>query len=126
MARTPRPRDVTALAGLFAVSGTLHLLAPGLYEPIVPRGLPARRRVVLGSGMAELVCAAGLLTPATRRPAGLASAALLVGLFPANLTMALDAVRSPATGRGWKAAALARLPLQLPLVRTAVRAGRDR
>lgn len=111
------------LAGAFMTSGALHLLAPRRYEAIVPRWLPARRRLVHASGVAELVCAAGLLR---ERPwAGPASAALLVAVFPANLQMALDA----GTGRHRGLAdnrlvAWGRLPLQLPMVAAALRSGR--
>ena len=119
---SPLTKDVAALAGLFTLSGVVHLVRPQVYEPIVPRVLPARRQVVLVSGVAELVCAAGLLHPRTRRAAGWASAGLLLAVYPANVKMALDARRSRSTGL--RAATLARLPLQLPMVRTALRAAR--
>jgi uncharacterized membrane protein len=116
-----------AVAVAFAVSGVVHLVRPQVFEPIVPRALPRPRDLVLASGVAELLCAAGLALPATRRAAGAASAALLVGVFPANVQMAADAVRGAGRGhaRAARAAAtLARLPLQLPLIRWAWAAGR--
>ena len=119
---SPLPKDVAALAGLFTLSGVIHLVRPQVYEPIVPRVLPARRQVVLVSGVAELVCAAGLLHPRGRRAAGWASAGLLLAVYPANVKMALDARRSRSAGL--RAATLARLPLQLPMIRTALRAAR--
>lgn len=117
-------KDITALAGLFAVSGTTHLVRPEVFEPIVPSVLPATREIVLGSGVAELLCAAGLLHPRTRRAAGWASAALLVAVFPANVKMANDVTRSRRTSTALKAGTWARLPLQLPMIRTALRAAR--
>jgi uncharacterized membrane protein len=95
-----------------------------VFEPIVPRRLPARRELVHVSGVAELACAAGLLHPRTRAVAGWASAALLVAVYPANVQMALDAHRRAgrSRGRARHVVALARLPLQAPLVRTALRA----
>ncbi len=117
----PLPWDVGLLAGVFAVSGTVHLVAPRVFEPLVPPWVPAHRAVVLVSGVAELVCAAGLVLPATRRTAGPASAALLVAVFPGNLQMAVDARGRSAA---YRVATLARLPLQVPLVRTAWRARR--
>ncbi len=74
--------------------------------------------------MAELLCAAGLLSQRTRVPAGWASAALLLAVYPANLKMAADAARRGSTGM--KLAAFARLPLQLPMIRTAYRAATGR
>jgi uncharacterized membrane protein len=118
----PLRRDAKVVVGAFLVSGTVHLVRPKVYEPLMPRWVPAHREVILGSGVAELACALGMLLPPTRRLAGLASAALLVAVFPGNVKMAVDA--SKTCNAGWKAATLARLPVQLPLVRGALRAGR--
>ncbi|MEJ7705958.1 MAG: hypothetical protein WKF82_01025 [Nocardioidaceae bacterium] len=116
----PPSLDVVALAVLFATSGLLHFVRPAIFESIVPRQLPVRRQLVLASGAAELACAAGLMTPRTRRLAGLASAALLTAVYPANLRMAVSSCRSG--GRARCAVALGRLPLQWPLMRVAWRA----
>jgi len=78
--------------------------------------------VIVGSGVAELACAAGLLHSSTRQRAGWASAALLLGVFPGNLKMADDARRSG--NRKFQAIAYGRLPLQLPLIGIALRAAR--
>jgi uncharacterized membrane protein len=110
------------LVGGFLVSGTLHIVKPEVYEPLMPRQLPAHREIIVYSGVAELLCAAGMLLPPTRRLAGLASAALLVGVFPGNLKMADDARRS--NNAAFKAAAYARLPMQLPMIRAALKASR--
>lgn len=117
-------RDVKALAGLLAAAGVAHVVRPALFESMVPRPLPYKRELVLGSGAVEIACAALLAHPRTRRAGGTASAALLVGVFPANLQMAADAVRSRRASTGWKVGTLARLPLQVPLVRSALRASR--
>lgn len=119
-----RPGDRALLATMFVVSGTLHLLRPRPFEKIVPHALPYQRELVYASGALELACAAGLMVPFTRRVAGLFSAALLVGVFPANVQMAIDLVRSRRS-LPVKIASLARLPLQWPLVRIGWRAFRD-
>ena len=118
------PRVVTAA---FLASGVAHLVRPEVFEPIVPRPLPYKRELVYASGLAELACAAGLLVPLTRRLAGLASAALLVAVSPANVQMAIDARRAIAKGstprrQVMRAVAIARLPLQAPLIRWALQA----
>ena len=105
------------LAGIFAVSGTIHLLKPEFYEPIMPGWVPSHREVILGSGAAELALAAGLVVPRTRRLAGWGSLGLLLGVYPANVKMAADAAKTRNTGL--KAAAFGRLPLQWPLVKAA-------
>ena len=70
------PRSSKLLIGAFAASGAVHLVRPEVYEPLMPSFVPKHREVILGSGVAELACAAGLLHPRSRRAAGWASAAL--------------------------------------------------
>ena len=117
------------VAGLFAASGVIHLVRPSVFESMVPGFLGDPTPLVLVSGVAELACAAGLAWPRTRRVAGPASAALLVAIFPANVAMAVDAWQGWQAGEdsaGWLAGTLVRLPLQLPLIWWAWRAGRPR
>jgi uncharacterized membrane protein len=111
------------VAAGFLGSGTLHLVKPEVFEPLMPDFVPAHREVIIGSGVAELLCAAGLLFPHTRRVAGLASAALLVGVFPGNVKMADDARRSG--NKAMQVATYARLPLQVPMIRSALKAARS-
>ena len=115
-------RGEKMVIGAFVASGTVHLVRPEVFEPLMPDVVPAHREVILASGMAELLCAAGLALPATRRAAGWASAALLLGVWPGNLKMALDANKTDNTAL--KVASWARMPLQVPLIRSALRAAR--
>jgi uncharacterized membrane protein len=117
------PKDVLGLAGLFAASGVLHLAKPEVYGPMMPSWVPKHRDVIVASGVAELACAAGLLHPRTRRPAGWASALLLVTVYAGNLKMANDAAHTHSSK--FKAIAFGRLPLQLPMIRTALKAARS-
>ncbi|MEO5608091.1 MAG: DoxX family protein [Ornithinibacter sp.] len=123
----PLTKDIAALAAVLATSGMTHLVRPEAFEGMVPRALPATRELVYASGVVELLCAAGLVAPSTRRAAGWCSAALLVAVWPANVQMSVTHARR-ASRRGDTAskvgfaATLARLPLQLPLIRTALRA----
>ena len=105
----------------------MHFVKPGAFEAMVPTRLPVARALVYASGALRSLCAVGLLLPRTRRVAGLASAALLVAVFPANVTMTGQAKRrsdrDPEDPRqGYLAATVARLPLQWPMIRTALRA----
>lgn len=113
--RTRRP-GWRALAVALGAAGTLHLVKPEPYDGLIPRALGAPRPWVYGSGVAEIACAAALLVPRTRRLGALASAALFVGVFPGNVTMAARALRSPRASARTKALTVARLPLQVPLV----------
>ena len=89
---------------------------------IMPEWVPAHREVILGSGVAEIALSAGLLVPKTRRLAGWGSLALLLGVYPANVKMATDSLATRNTG--FKVVALARLPLQWPMIRSALKAAR--
>jgi uncharacterized membrane protein len=123
MTSSPLPLDAKVVVGAFLASGTVHLVRPETFEPLMPEIVPAHREVIYLSGVAELLCAAGLLHPRTRRLAGWASAALLVGVFPGNLKMAADAMKT--RNSAFKAISLARLPLQLPMIRAAVKVARE-
>lgn len=111
-------KQTALLAGIFAVNGVIHLARPEVYERLMPDLVPKHREVILGSGVAELACAAGLLLPRTRRISAWASTALLVAVFPGNLKMADDARRS--RSRTFQAVAYGRLPLQWPMIRIAL------
>lgn len=98
------------LAVLLAVAGTLHLLRPAGFDSLIPHFLPDPRAWTYASGVVELAVAAAVLVPRTRRRGGLAAAALFIAVFPGNLYMAVE----PGDVPHW--IALARLPLQVPLV----------
>ncbi|MET7382704.1 DoxX family protein [Streptomyces sp. NPDC005526] len=107
-------RSPLLLAGLLATAGVAHFVSPRQFDALVPRSLPGSPRTwTRASGVAELALAAGLALPRTRRTAALAAAAFFVGVFPANVKMAVDWRHRPTPQ---KAAALGRLPLQVPLV----------
>lgn len=112
---------------MFAGSGAIHIVKPSIFTPIVPRWLPSPLGIVYLSGVAELVCAAGLASD--KQWASPASAALLVAVLPANIQMALDATAgldssAPRSAR-WKTLAMwARVPMQVPLIWAALQAGR--
>lgn len=122
------------LAPLFATAGVLHVLTPHVFDELVPPQLPGHARTyTYASGIAELgaavLLAAPLLGPRSnpghqrraqhlRRFGGLFSAALLAAMWPANFCMAWRWRNQP-----WPKffLALARLPLQIPLLRAAWR-----
>jgi uncharacterized membrane protein len=120
MARRPNP--ATALAGLLTVAGIAHFVAPTLFDQVVPESLPGRQRDwTYLSGVAELAVGAAVAVPRTRRLGGLLAAGLFIGVFPANIKMAVDWADRPLPQR---ALAYARLPLQLPLVLWALKVRR--
>lgn len=118
--RADRRLGARLVAAAFAVGGVAHLVRPRIFTGIVPRSLPSPRGVVYASGAAELACAAGLFSRARWAP--LASAALLLAVWPANVRMALDVTGRAGEAERWKVAAVwARVPAQLLLVRAVLR-----
>ncbi len=122
--RAIRPTTVRAvgLAAILGGSGVLHFTTPAGFVSIVPASLPNPELLVAVSGAAELGCAVLLANSNTRAVGGLASAALLVAVFPAKISMAL---RSGKKSPRFRAIAWARLPLQIPLVLWALRIARE-
>ncbi|MGN9762937.1 DoxX family protein [Streptomyces sp. SD31] len=107
-------RSPLLLAGLLAAAGVAHFATPRQFDATVPSALPGTPRTwTYASGVAELALAAGVALPRTRKAAALATAAFFVGVFPANVKMAVDWRHRPVPQ---KAAAIGRLPLQIPLV----------
>ena len=115
------------LARLFAgplmmAAGINHFVMPRTYEAIMPDYLPAQRELVYASGVAELAGGLAVLHPRTRRAGGLWLIAVLLGVFPANLHMALRADRYEQIP---EALLWLRLPLQALLIWWAWSATRD-
>lgn len=94
---------------LMMAAGVNHFVMPRTYEAIMPEYLPAHRELVYASGVAEFGAAALTLHPATRRLGGWGLIATLLGVFPANVEMALKPEKF---GSIPSAALWARLPLQ--------------
>lgn len=109
-----RPSAAAGLVVLLTSTGVLHFAAPASFDVIVPAQLPGAARTWTHlSGVAELLVAALIAVPRTRRLGGLLAALLFIVVFPANLKMAIDWSDRPAWMR---ALAYGRLPLQIPLV----------
>jgi uncharacterized membrane protein len=111
------------IAALLISVGTTHFLAPKSFEAVVPAELPGNPRLyVYASGVAEITTGALLLTRRTRRVAALAAAALFIAVLPANVNMVRLWWNKP-----WpmRIAALARLPLQIPMITEALKARRN-
>ena len=110
------------LAGLYALAGVLHLVAPGPFLGITPDWVPWPERVIQITGLAELAGAAGLLHPRLRPAAGCGLALYAVCVYPANIKHALDqAVLGGETMTWWYHAP--RLALQPAIVWWALWAG---
>jgi len=102
-----------AMGLLYIGAGAMHFVLTRTYIRIMPPYLPAHRELVLISGAAEIAGGIGVLVPATRRAAAWGIVALLVAVFPANVTMLHEHHQFPQipVWMLW-----ARLPLQAPLL----------
>lgn len=89
-------------------------MRPQQFDDLVPTALPGSERSWnYGAGAAELVVAATLVHPRTRRLGGGLAALLFVCVFPGNVKMAWDWRHRSG---GEQVLAYLRLPLQVPLV----------
>lgn len=107
------PWGTRIVAGAFTLSGVVHLVRPSVFEPLIPEVLGNPTPWVIGSGVAELACAAGLLT--RRRWAPAAATATLAVIWVGNWQMAID-VTAADESTAATAAVWLRLPLQIPLM----------
>lgn len=111
------------VAAMLMGIGTVHFLAPTPFDTIVPAELPGTPRFyTYASGVAEIATGALLVPRPTRRFAALAAIFLFIGVFPANVNMCRLWWSKP-----WpmRIAAFARLPLQIPMITTAVKIMRN-
>jgi uncharacterized membrane protein len=111
------------IAALLLGVGTLHFVAPKPFDGIIPVELPGSARFyTYASGVAEVVVGALLLPLRTRRLAALSAAALFLAVLPGNINMCRLWWDKP-----WpmRVIALARLPLQIPMITTALKIARD-
>ena len=111
-------RPAYKMAAMLIGIGAGHFIRPKPFDTIVPPELPGSARFyTYASGVAEVGVGAMLLLPRTRRLGALAAAALYVAVFPANINMVRMWKDKPLPMR---IGALARLPMQVPMVTRAL------
>ena len=111
------------MAALLLGMGTLHFVVPKPFDSIIPAELPGSARAyTYASGVGELATGALLAVPRTRRLGALAAMALFIAVFPGNVNMVRLWWDKP-----WpmRILAIARLPLQIPMITTALRVYRN-
>jgi uncharacterized membrane protein len=112
--QVPAYRAAAMLIGI----GVGHFAAPKSFDDIVPAELPGDARFyTYASGVAEVGIGAMLLVPRTRRAGALAAILLYLAVFPANVNMCRLWWGKPLP---MKLVAIARLPLQIPMITQAL------
>jgi uncharacterized membrane protein len=120
------PMPAYRLAALLLGSGVAHFVFPKPYDTIVPAELPGSARFYTNaSGVAELASGALLLSPRTRRVGALAAVAVFVGVYPANINMVRLWSKDPGKPLPMRICAIARLPLQIPMITAAFKVFRS-
>lgn len=118
-------RTSALIAGAFFTSaGVSHFARPDFFESIVPDRCPDARLANQANSAAELAFGLGMFHPSTPKVSALGLAALTVGVFPANIDLAVNAVEpklvdctfTRSVGRAKGPVNWFRLPLQLPLL----------
>jgi uncharacterized membrane protein len=101
------------LAVFFVAGGINHFVNPDFYLKIMPPYLPWHRELVYLSGVLEAVFGAMLMIPRYSRLAAWGIIAVLIGVFPANIHMAVNSHLYPEIS---PIALWLRLPLQGVLI----------
>ena len=93
---TTRERaSLYALGLLFIVAGANHFINPAFYLEMMPPYLPWHDELVLLSGVFEVIGGLSVFITRFRRAAGLFMILIMIGVFPANLHMALNPAAFP-------------------------------
>lgn len=111
------------MAAMLTGIGVLHFVAPKPFDSIIPAELPGSPRFyTYASGVAEVGTAALLVPPSTRRLGALAAVVLFLGVYPGNINMVRLWWDKP-----WpmRLLAIARLPLQFPMITQALKIRRE-
>ena len=74
------------------IAGVQHFRRPKGYIRIMPAWLPAHSKLVMVSGVCEVLGGLGLLVPQTQSLAAWGLVALFIAVFPANVNMALHGI----------------------------------
>jgi uncharacterized membrane protein len=113
--RGPAPH--TIVMAILSGAGVMHFVAPKPFDSLIPSWMPGPpRAATYGSGVCELLSAALVAVPRTRRAGGALALATFIGVFPANIWAALDGgMKEAPAPLDTALAAWLRLPFQLPL-----------
>lgn len=119
LADPARDRSRLRLSAMLIGMGVLHFVVPKPFRSIVPRWFPWPREAVAVSGVAELASGVLLAVPGSQRVGGALGFVTIAAVYPANVQMAIDASRGVGEQKIPAWLLWLRVPLQVPLLRTA-------
>ena len=104
---------------LFLLSGSFHLINPGVFQALVPPVLGGQNFWIFLSGILEIICAIGLLTRQKWAPKF--TAFILLVIWVGNWWYAIDVTFNLESSWFITIGSWLRLPLQIPLIQWALR-----
>ena len=104
---------------LFLLSGSFHLINPGVFQALVPPVLGGQNFWIFLSGILEIICAIGLLTRQKWAPKF--TAFILLVIWVGNWWYAIDVTFNLESSWFLILGSWLRLPLQIPLIQWALR-----
>lgn len=104
---------------LFLLSGSFHLINPGVFQALVPPVLGGQNFWIFLSGILEIICAIGLLTRQKWAPKF--TALVLFVIWVGNWWYAIDVTFNLESSWFLIIGSWLRLPLQIPLIQWALR-----
>ena len=107
------------LVFIFLLSGTFHLVNPEVFESLIPPFLGNESLWILGSGITEIIAALGILTKQKWAPKF--TALVLIVIWVGNWWYAINVTFNHESSWFLVLGSWLRLPLQIPLIRWALR-----
>ena len=107
------------LVFIFLLSGTVHLVNPGVFEALIPPVLGNESLWIVGSGIVEIAAALGILTKQKWAPKF--TALILLIIWVGNWWYAIDVTFNLESSWFLIIGSWLRLPLQIPLIKWALR-----
>ena len=113
------PIGTNVIIFIFLLSGSFHLINPGVFRALVPPILGTQNFWIISSGITEIIAAIGILTKQKWAPKF--TAAVLFVIWVGNWWYAIDVTFNLESSWFLILGSWLRLPLQIPLIQWALR-----
>jgi uncharacterized membrane protein len=113
------PIGTKILIFIFLLSGSFHLINPGVFQALVPPILGIQNFWIISSGILEIACAIGLVTKQKWAPN--LTVGVLIVIWVGNWWYAIDVTWNLESSWLLILGSWLRLPLQIPLIQWALR-----